>query len=104
AAVFAPPQDAAEDVAGTRIGRIGGRLAGSAALAVVSERDVHLAGGRMHGDPFRPVHPRGADNVAGQARMDQHLGLVGKAAFPVDAVAAMPELDPPAAAAVVEAR
>jgi hypothetical protein len=38
---------------------------------------------------IRAVHLRGTNDVAGQARMDQHLGLVREAAGRIDTVAPM---------------
>ena len=50
-----------------------------AAVAVVGERAVDLAACRVDGDPLRPVHLGRAERVAGLARLDQHLALVGEA-------------------------
>jgi hypothetical protein len=74
------------------------------AVAVVGEREVHLAGDRVHGAPLGAVHARGAHGISGQACVHQHVGLVGKAVGGVagDAAVADRQLDPLAAAVGVE--
>ena len=46
-----------------RVGRVGRRFAGRAALVVVGQRDVHLAGLRVGLEVFGPVHLGGAGLV-----------------------------------------
>jgi len=77
--VFLPADDLAHHVVGARVGGVDTRLAGGAALAVVGQRAVDLARVLVDGDPLRPVHLRGAEQVARLARLDEHLALVGKA-------------------------
>ena len=60
-------------VVGTRVSIIGGAAAG-----VVGEREVHHAGTRAYGTPFRTVHLGGAGNVGRQTGVDQHIALIGK--------------------------
>jgi hypothetical protein len=77
-AVLLPADDVAHGVVGARVGGIGGVLVGAAAVAVVGQRAVDPAL-LVDVDPLRPVHLGGAQQVAGLARLDQHLALVGKA-------------------------
>ena len=60
---------------GARIGRVD--LVGLAAL-VVGQHDVDAPGDRMRFHVLRPIHRRGAEQVAGAPRVDHHVGLTVK--------------------------
>ena len=92
-AVGAPAQDLPVDVLLARV-RPAHRLAVFAALGVVGQRAIDLAILGADDDPFRTVHARGLHHAGGQARVDQHFGLVGKTAAGVDAVFAVGQFDP----------
>ena len=62
--------DVAELVVGARVGLVDLR---GGAPRVVGERGIHLAGHRVGLDVLRPVHLGGADQVCGQAGVDEHL-------------------------------
>ena len=78
ASVF-PADDLAHHVVGARVGSVYGGLARLAARAVVGEGAIHPAAGGVDGQPFWAVHFGGTQCVAGLARFDAHLALVGKA-------------------------
>ncbi|KWV88797.1 hypothetical protein PFLmoz3_01692 [Pseudomonas fluorescens] len=88
-----PAQDLAVDVFLPWVGAAH-RLALFAALGVVGQGAIDLAVGGADHDPFRAVHACGFHHAGGQARMNQHLGLVGETAAGVDAVFAMGEFNP----------
>ena len=59
--------------------RVGGvHLLGLAAV-VVGQHQLDLAGLRIGLDVLGPVHLRGAQRVAGEPGLDQHLGLIREA-------------------------
>ena len=69
------------------------------AAAVVGQRVIDLAGLRVDGGPFGPIHPGGADRIGGQPGIDQHVGLVGElVAGGCDRRIAQRQLDPLAGA------
>ena len=73
-----PTDDLAHGVVGTWVGRVHARFARFAALAVVGERAIHPATGRVDGQPFRAVHFGGAQGIAGLTRFDEYLALISK--------------------------
>ena len=72
--------------------------------AVVGERAVHVAALLVDGQPLGPVHLGRAQQVAGLARLDHHLALVGKAVGRRQRALAVHQRQPAAAAIGVEAR
>ena len=73
--------DDLEDVA-VRVARRAGwprRPARRLRARVVGQHDVDAAGDRVGLDVLGPVHRRGAEQVGGAARLDQHVGLAGEA-------------------------
>ena len=96
--------DVAEQIIGARVGGIGGRFARLAALAVVGEGAINAAGGeRVGGDPLGAVHLGRAHEVGGHAGFHQHFALVGKAVCGGEAVLAVHQREPVAAAVFIEA-
>ena len=67
--------DVAPVVARARVGLVDAGVALGAAVRVVGQRDVHLAGHRVDLDVLGAVHLGRAERVARQARADQHVGL-----------------------------
>ncbi|MCY1224021.1 hypothetical protein D9M72_361630 [compost metagenome] len=65
-----------------RIGRIGSQLRRrgrfDAPIAVIGQREVDLAVGRVGGAPFGAVHLGGARSIGSEARIDHHVGQVRK--------------------------
>lgn len=53
--------------------------AGDFAAARADQKTPHLATAGVHIGPFQAIHRRGTGAVGGDASVDQHLGLAGKA-------------------------
>ena len=62
-----------------RIGVVDARVALGAAIAVVGQRHVDLAGDRIDLDILRAIHLRRAQRVAGLTSADEHVGLRAEA-------------------------
>lgn len=102
AALFLPADDVAIGVAHARVG---GVQRGGRALRVVGHGHVHLVVQRVHATPLGTVHLGRAAGVGRQAAVHEHVGLVGERVQRVggvDAVLAERQLQPLAAAIVVE--
>ncbi|MNF56885.1 hypothetical protein D3C84_383880 [compost metagenome] len=70
------------------------RLPVFTALYVVGQGAIDLAILGADHDPFRPVHARGVHGTGGQARIDQYLGLAGKAVAGIEPGLAVGQLQP----------
>ena len=91
AAVLGDLDDVAEGVFGARVGGVD--LLGLA-LGVVGQHDIDLAVDGVGLDVLGPVHLGGAEQVAGAARLDQHVGLAGKAVLGGQRALAVDERQP----------
>ena len=76
AALLGEFDNVAEGVLGARIGGVHVRRL---ALGIVGEHHIDLAVSGIRLDILRPVHRRGLKQVAGAARLDQHVGLAFEA-------------------------
>src|SRR5690606_22594387 len=78
ATVFDQLDNVAEGVFGARIGSVDLVVL---ALGVVGQHDIDLAVHAVGLDVFGAVHLGRAEQVAGTAGLDHHIGLAGKAVF-----------------------
>ena len=91
AAVLGDLDDVAKGVLGARVGGIDGV---SLAAGVVGEHDIDLAIGAVGLDVLGAVHPGGAEQIAGAAGLDDHVGLAGKAVLGGERTLAVDERQP----------
>ena len=92
--LLAPADDMAIDVLGAGIGRIDCRSLVRTTVAVIGERAVDLLRGRVHRDPLRTVHLRGADFVCRGAGLYHDLRLAREAGTGVETMLTVHQRQP----------